>query len=402
MMTTIGVVAFVVALLVSVMLHELGHFAFAKRYGMKATQFFVGFGPTLWSRQRGETEYGVKAVPAGGFVKIIGMTDLEEVDPEDQPRAFYRQPAGKRAIVLAAGSLVHFAIAIVLLLVVFMGIGLLAATTTVGQVSPCVPTSGTACTGGDTESPARVAGLRAGDEIVEFGGTRIHDWEQLQGLIRDAGAGEASMVVLRDGQRVTLTPELVERSRPSLTNPNRSEDVGVIGFTPTLVSERLGPVDAVERTGENFGRLVTGTFQALGQIPAAVPDLVRATFGDGERSAEGLVGPVGIGKVSGDIVSQNEPLSSRIAQFIALVAGLNVFVGIFNLLPLLPLDGGHLAVLGFEQGRSRLYRLLGRADPGRVDLNRLLPAAYLFLVLLIGLSVLLLAADIINPVSTPL
>jgi membrane-associated protease RseP (regulator of RpoE activity) len=403
MTATLGIVAFVVALLVSVMLHEMGHFAFAKRFGMKATQFFVGFGPTLWSTRRGETEYGVKAIPAGGFVKIVGMTDLEEVDEEDRPRAFYRQPAPQRAVVLVAGSLVHFLIAVVLLLVVFVGIGVPAVSTTVGEVSPCVPSGASArCAAGDEESPAQAAGLRAGDEIVAFEGTQVRDWDRLQRMIRDAGAGPAELVVLRDGERVTLTPDLVERTRPSLDDPEREVDVAVVGFTPRIDNERLGPVTAVQRTGENVGRMFAGTFQALGQIPAAVPDLVRATFGEAERSADGLVGPVGIGKISGDIATDDEPASSRLATFLVLVASLNVFVGIFNLLPLLPLDGGHLAVLGFEQARSRVYRLVGRRDPGRVDLTRLLPAAYLFLVLLIGLSVLLLAADIINPVSVPL
>ena len=164
----VGIVAFIVVLLVSVMIHEAGHFATARVFGMKATEFFVGFGPTLWSRKRGETEYGVKAIPAGGFVKIVGMTDLEEIDPADEPRAFYRQPAWQRAIVLAAGSFMHFVIAFVLLVFVFAALGTGTTTTTLARVAPCIPSeaAATSCAADDPESPARAAGLLPGDTVI--------------------------------------------------------------------------------------------------------------------------------------------------------------------------------------------------------------------------------------------
>jgi membrane-associated protease RseP (regulator of RpoE activity) len=393
----VGIVAFVVVLLASVMIHEAGHFATARAFGMKATEFFVGFGPTLWSRRRGETEYGVKAIPAGGFVKIVGMTDLEEIDPDDEPRAFYRQPAWQRAIVLAAGSFMHFVIAFVLLVIVFAALGTATTTTTVARVAPCVPADATtaACAADDPASPAQAAGLQAGDMVVAYDGQRIDDWQQLQEAIRVSAGRQVDVVVDRDGEEETLTLTPVARERDG-------EQIGVVGLTPQIGAERQGPLEAIGTSVSEVGNLTVATFRGLAAIPAAIPALLNSTFGTEERSADGLVGPVGIARISGDVVEGEAPLALRIGSFLAIMAGINVFVGIFNLLPLLPLDGGHLAVLGFERARAAIYRLLGRPDPGRVDLTRLLPAAYLVIALFIGLSVLLLVADVLNPVNLPL
>jgi membrane-associated protease RseP (regulator of RpoE activity) len=393
----VGIVAFVLVLLASVMIHEAGHFATARAFGMKATEFFVGFGPTLWSRRRGETEYGVKAIPAGGFVKIVGMTDLEEIDPADEPRAFYRQPAWQRAIVLAAGSFMHFVIAFVLLVIVFAALGTPTTTTTVARVAPCVPTDNTtaSCAADDPDSPALAAGLQPGDTVVAYDGQRIDDWQQLQEAIRASAGRDVAVVVNRAGQQQTLTLTPVVRERDG-------EQVGVVGLTPQIGAERQGPVEALGASAAQVGNLTVATFRGLAAIPAAIPALLNSTFGTAERSVEGLVGPVGIARISGEVVEGEAPLALRIASFLGIMAGINVFIGIFNLLPLLPLDGGHLAVLGFERARAGIYRLLGRPDPGRVDLNRLLPAAYLVIALFIGLSVLLLVADVLNPVTLPL
>jgi membrane-associated protease RseP (regulator of RpoE activity) len=396
MTMAIGVTVFVVGLIVSVMLHEAGHFLFARRFGMKATKFFVGFGPTLWSTQRGETEYGVKAILAGGFVKIVGMTELEPVAEEDQPRAFYRQPAPQRAVVLAAGSVTHFLIAFVLLLVIFSGTGLTQLSTTIGGISPCVPEGeSTQCAAGAPASPAQEAGLRPGDRVVSVNGQPVEEWSDFVEATQASAGSPLALVVERDGGPVTLRPEPVERTRGG-------EAVGVLGVTGELTQERVGPLTGLGKAAVGLWEFSRASVLALAAIPAAIPGLLDATFGDGERSPEGLVGPVGIGRVSGELLQADIPVLGRVADLLALIAGLNVFIGIFNLLPLLPLDGGHLGVLLFERTRAWLYRLFGRADPGRVDLNKLLPVAYLFLFLLIGLSVLLLFADIVNPVDIPL
>lgn len=401
---TIGIVAFVVALLVSVMLHEAGHFLFARRFGMKVTQFFVGFGRTLWSIRRGETEYGVKAIPAGGYVKIVGMTSLEPVEPQDEHRAFWRRPAPQRLVVLAAGSVVHFVIAFVLIWVVLVPIGVPGgATTTVASVAACVPADGAStCAAGAASSPAKVAGLQDGDRIVSFQGQRVNSWEALTRRIRTVKGEPATVVVERDGKELVLTVTPAVRVRASLDDPKQTEPVGVLGISPKQAVERLNPVAGAGRAATTFWRVSVETLKALGKVPASIPKLVDQTVHGAKRSTDGLVGPVGVARVSGQALTGSSPLYDRIGFFLLIIAGLNVTVGIFNLLPLLPMDGGHIAVLLFEQARSAVYRLIGRRDPGRVDLTKLMPAAYLVLFLLVGLSLLLLAADILNPVQISL
>jgi membrane-associated protease RseP (regulator of RpoE activity) len=398
--TVIGWIGFVVILLLSVMLHEFGHFLTARRFGMKATEFFVGFGPRLWSFRRGETEYGIKAIPAGGYVRIVGMTELEEVPPQDEKRAFYRQPAPQRAIVLAAGSLVHFMIAIVIFAFIPLALGEEKLSLTVGSVSQCLQAKfGDECTPASPPSPARAAGVQEGDKVLAVNGKPVRDWAAFTRVLRGSGPGPVTLEIERNGQRLTLQPTLATQERPTAADSKKTEKVPVLGVSPQPVMVRSGPVEAAGKAGEAFWVSFTGTFKGLAAIPAAVPDLLRETFGNEPRSKDGLVGPVGLGRVSGEVLGAEAPLAQRIGGFLFFMGAVNVFIGIFNLLPLLPLDGGHLAVLVFEKARQRVYRLVGRPDPGRVDLARLLPAAYVFLVFLIGLSVLLLAADIVNPVS---
>jgi membrane-associated protease RseP (regulator of RpoE activity) len=208
----LGILIFVLALLFSIMLHEAGHFVTAKKFGMKVTQFFVGFGQTLWSRRKGETEYGVKAIPAGGFVKIVGMTELEDIDPADEPRSFRRQPGWQRIIVLAAGSFMHFVLAFVLLFALAVGIGLASpgTSTTIGAVDTCVPASLTAaCKPSNPASPAKQVGIRAGDKIIAVAGKPVRNWAQMGKVLRSQPAGTpVTVTVQRAGRQLTLTPSL--------------------------------------------------------------------------------------------------------------------------------------------------------------------------------------------------
>jgi membrane-associated protease RseP (regulator of RpoE activity) len=400
--TALAIIAFIVALSASIMLHEAGHFFAARRFGMKATQFFLGFGPTLWSVRRGETEYGIKAIPAGGFVKIVGMTPLEEVDSADESRAFYRQPTGRRSIVLAAGSVTHLLLAFVLFVGVYFAIGVPQSTTTLQTVSQCLAqlTGGT-CGPHSTPTPARLAGLRPGDRIVAFGGHRVTNWTQLERLTRSNRAKPTTITVIRHGRTLVLHVHPVIGTLPSLTNPTQTVRAGYLGVSSLVVNNRsVGTV--LSTTGHDFGTTIAGSFAALGRIPSAIPQLFEQTVHGTPRSANGLVGVYGVGKVTTQALEQKGVgIGDRIGSFLFIIAGLNVFVGIFNLLPLLPLDGGHLAIVWFEAARRRLYRLRGRADPGHVDLNKLLPAAYLIVAVFIGLSVLLLLADIVNPIKNP-
>src|SRR5215475_7164985 len=236
----LGVVIFVIALLLSVMLHELGHFLTAKKFGMKVTQFFIGFGQTLFSRRRGETEYGIKAIPAGGFVKIVGMTELDEVEPGDEPRAFRRQPGWTTIIVLAAGSFMPFALALVLLFILASAVGLATAssTTKIGTIDDCVPANvNAACAKSNPASPAKQAGLKVGDTIVAIGGTQVHNWNQMGKAIRDVPAGEpVTVVVERNGKQLTLHTSLA-------TIKGRTGSF--LGVSPVVEFRRSNPIAAI-------------------------------------------------------------------------------------------------------------------------------------------------------------
>ena len=392
-MAVVGIVAFVLALLASVMLHEAGHFLTARHYGMKASRFFVGFGPTLWSRRRGETEYGIKAIPAGGFVKIEGMTALEEIDPADEPRAFYKAPARARLVVLAAGSFVHFVIAIVLIYAVLVTLGTTRVSETLIGSTSCVPSSTSGeCTG---PGPAAAAGVRPGDRIVSFEGTPIETWDEFTRLVRDHGAGRAEMVVSRDGEQLTVYPELVEVLRDRETGGPGNHPVGAIGLRVGTETVHYGPLAAVPETFKVIGTGVAGMYEALTE---RIDDISRI-FGE-DRDPNGFISVVGAARLGGDVAAaEGSSWSDRIGNFLILVAAINLAIGIFNLLPLLPLDGGHIAVLGFEQARHGLRRLRGYRGPvQRVDFTKLLPATYATVVILIGFSLIILSADIINPI----
>jgi membrane-associated protease RseP (regulator of RpoE activity) len=386
----LGVAIFVVALLASIMLHEAGHFATAKLFGMKATQFFVGFGRTIWSRQKGETEYGVKAIPAGGFVKIVGMTDLEDVDPADEPRSFRNQPGWQRIIVLAAGSAMHFALALVLLFVIAAGIGLEAASTgtTVGTVESCVPTNMTSgCVKGDPASPATKAGVRVGDRIVSIGGIRVANWTQMGKAIRSQQAGAAVPVVVeRHGRPVTLHATLA-----SLTGHG-----SYLGVSPLGVWQRQGPLGAASYAGHEFWQMLSGSAAVVAALPKAIPDL----FAKNRGSTPGgdVTSVVGAGDVTGQVLEARIGWQPKAGLVLLIIASLNIFVGAFNLLPLLPLDGGHLAVVIYERARAWLARLLGRPDPGPVDFRRLIPVSVGVFALLVGVGLLLIMADLVNPI----
>ena len=394
-MDALGWLIFLVALLVSVMLHETGHFVAAKRFGMKATRYFVGFGPTLWSTRRGETEYGIKALPVGGFVKIEGMTSLDEVDPEDEPRSFRRAPGWQRLIVLAAGSFMHFVIAAVLIFGLALSIGIENDNTTkLGTVATCVPsneqalTSGAACTSGEAKSPAVIAGLKVGDQVTGFNGAPVSNWTQLSGEILKVKPGTpVSLTVQRDGHSLTLHTALAEV-------PGHGS---YFGIAPTTVFERQNPIDAVKYVGTGFSQVVTGSVSALAQLPAAVPQLFAK---DRSSTAAGNVASVvGAARETGQAVAANVGWEYKVSFVLLLIASLNIFVGVFNLLPLLPLDGGHVAVVIWERIKALFARLRRKPDPGMVDYRKLVPVSFSIFLVLVVFGVMLILADIVNPVS---
>jgi membrane-associated protease RseP (regulator of RpoE activity) len=395
MTTLFGVALFVLALMVAIFLHEGGHFVTAKLFGMKVERFFLGFGPTLWSFRRGETEYGVKALPVGGFCKIAGMSPYESdynfleedrsarrqpgpvappLPPSTPPsRQFRNKPAWQRAVVLAAGSFTHFLVAIILTWVVLVGIGIGTgqATTTVQDT---VPT-----TNSGAPAPARAAGLRTGDRIVAVDGRRVATFEELRAALADKGGKQIEVTYVRDGQeRSTTLTAAQENGR------------GFLGFRPTEQTRRFGVLAAVPRSVDLFWETTTATVKGLGGLVTGIADRVSAPqptpgAGGGGGGESGPIGIVGISRLAGQAVAHNQW-----AVFVAILIQLNIVVGVFNLLPLPPMDGGYLAFVAWQVVTRR-----------EVDLRKVVPVAALIVGLLVMLTVGLVWLDITNPVSYP-
>ena len=425
---TLGVLVFAVGVAASIGLHELGHLYPAKRFGVKVTQYFVGFGRTVWSTRRGETEYGLKAIPLGGYVKLVGMlppskddatsrprssntgmftqlisdartAEYEHVGPEDHHRLFYKLPWWKKLIVMSGGPMVNLAIAFVLFAGIFGLHGTFEPTTTVSVVSKCVvpvQDEGRGCTPADPVSPAAKAGLLPGDVIVSFNGEPVEEWSQLVAMIRGNKDGQAVIGYVRDGAQRTTTTSTTVKSVSSLDEPGEFVKAGFLGVVSTNVKERHGLLYTADRM-----RLMTWqTLEALAELPVKVWGVAKAVVGVEERDQYGPVSVVGAGRVAGEITSDaSSPAVERFVFLVSLLAGLNLFVGMFNFVPLLPLDGGHIAGALYEGGRRGVARLRGRPDPGCVDVGKLLPIAYVMASVLLVMSLVLIAGDIVAPIS---
>ena len=297
-------------------------------------------------------------------------------------------------IVMVAGSFMHFALAFVLLLFLALGIGQANDNTTaIGSVSTCLPASEQAivegsCAGSRGTAPARQAGVEPGDKIIAVAGKPVHNWTQLGTAIRAQPADKpVSVTVLRHGKELTLSAKPV-------TIPGRSGSY--LGIGDAVIFQRASPVGAVTFAGSAFGEVLTGSAQAFAQLPAALPDLFAK---DRSKTPAGNVSSVvGAADIAGQAVASSGGWRYSVADLLLIIISLNIFIGAFNLLPLLPLDGGHLAVIFYERIRAWLARLRGRPDPGLVDLQRLVPVSVGVFAVLIGLGVLLMAADIFNPV----
>jgi membrane-associated protease RseP (regulator of RpoE activity) len=403
---TLGVVLFALGILISVCLHEAGHMVTAKAFGMKVTQYFAGFGPTLWSFKKGETEYGVKAIPLGGFVKIVGMTPQDDDVPRgEEHRAMWRFPVWKRTIVMSAGSITHFLLAFLALWFVAMFMGLPnpalphrdLSEPPVVAVQKCVIIANEPreCAAGDPASPATGV-LRDGDLITSVNGTPVKTWEQTVAAIRPLPPGtDAHLVVLRNGVSTPLTvkPTAVQRPTADGKGVQTVSALG-LGLTATVpLNVKYGPVDALGASVTQSKQAVVATFSAMKKFPQKLPKLWTALNG-GERDPETPISVVGASRLGGEAVEHG-----LWELFVYLFIGLNFFVGIFNLVPLLPLDGGHIAIAWFEKARSWVYAKLGKADPGRVDYYKLMPITYAVILVFGGLTLLTVSADIVNPIT---
>ncbi len=391
-MGLIGVLAFVFALLFSIMVHEYGHYITAKRYGMRVTEFFLGFGKRIWSTQRGETEFGIKAIPAGGYCKISGMSVRDEMPADIAHRAFYKARTREKLVVLGSGSVLHFILGFLFLFILFTGVGVVKSLPIIQEVLPCVPAK-TECTSSDPISPAKQAGLLPGDEVVGINGVRNLEWSEISPVLRESAGKQISLVILRDGSEINI--ELVAATRTV-----DGEDRGFIGIVNKYGLVKENPISAIGSSAEATAQLFVGSIKALLGLPQQIPTLIRQTFLGEERGTDGLVGIVGVARATGETASSsNLTMGEKIATFLLIIASLNIFVGIFNLIPILPLDGGHIAVALFEGARRQIYRIRGRTEPGKVDIEKLTPITVIVLVALIFLTALLLIADIFNPIN---
>ncbi len=407
--------------MLSIGLHEIGHLAPAKKFGVKVTQYMIGFGPTIWSKQKGDTEYGVKAIPLGGYIRMIGMVppakdgeiakgpfadlvnsarqqSLEEIGPEDENKVFYKLSVPKKLTVMFGGPFMNLVLAFVFFAISFAGIGFPAATNEVKQVVTCLPSEVDVlgnCLPGTTASPALSAGIKDGDKIISFDGKEITDWEALANGIRESKEGNVEITVLRDGKELNLTAEIVLATRPSSANSEvENEPTPYLGIAPQIIMER----QSINSVFDVLVNITVGTGQVLWNLPERVGQLFGAAFLGEQRDPEGLVGIVGVTRVGGEIAAAEIPGMWRFATLLNLAGGLNMALFLFNLLPLLPLDGGHVAGAIYEGLRRSFAKLRRKPDPGPADTSKMLPFAYSVAILLIGLSMLLLYVDVVNPI----
>ena len=445
----LGVLILLVGLMLSIGLHEVGHLVPAKKFGVKVGQYMIGFGPTLWSKRFGETEYGVKAIPLGGYISMAGMfppakpggrartastgffdTVMQEADAparrgstmiaeareasldgleDGHHRAFYKLATWKRIIIMLGGPAMNLLLAILFFGIVYSGFGVPQVSTTVGSVSACVlpiTSERQECLDTDPAAPGAAAGLLPGDEIVEVDGVAVADWTEATEIIRAHPDQTISFVVLRGSAETELSVT------PILTERYTFDDAGevVLDASGDPVLEPVGFVGispAYERVTEPVTAVIPAVWDravAVGEVIITLPgrlyELAVSTFSGTERDPNGPVGIVGVGRIAGEIASLDTiPVVDRAAGMIELLGGLNLALFLFNLIPLMPLDGGHVAGAIVESIRRGFAKLFGRPDPGPVDTAKLIPVTLTITTVLALMSVFLIFADIVNPVS---
>lgn len=429
LMMILGIVVFAVGLLVSIAWHELGHLSTAKLFGIRVPQYMVGFGPTIWSRKKGDTEYGFKAIPFGGYIRMIGMfppgddgritarstspwrsmiedarsAAFEELEPGDETRLFYTRKPWKRVIVMFAGPFMNLILAVALFLTVLMGFGISQQTNTVSSVSECVIAQSQnrdTCKKTDPASPAAAAGLKAGDKIVSFNGVRTTDWNKLSDLIRATPGKTVPIVVERNGQALTLhakiaSNQVAKKDSSGQIVQGQYVTAGFLGFSAATGIVRQDFGDSVTWMGDRMGEAV----DSIAALPGKIPALWNAAFDGAPREADSPMGVVGAARVGGEIFTLDIPPTQQLAMALMLVAGFNLSLFLFNMLPLLPLDGGHVAGALWEALRRNLAKVLKRPDPGPFDVAKLMPVAYVVAGIFVCFTLLVLVADVVNPVK---
>jgi len=414
---------FFALIMVSIALHEIGHLVPAKIFGVKVTQYFVGFGRTIWSRKRGETEYGFKLFPLGGYVRLVGMYppekksdkpkgwltrladrarsyEYEEITPADDGRLFHQKPVWQKVIVMLGGPAMNLLLAFLIFLGINLFHGTLQSTLDVTVVNDCViPADRTpaTCQEGDPQTPAKRAGVMVGDKVVAFNGHRVGSWDELTDLIRANRDGAATITVERGGRIIELpTVNTIIQSVPDKLDPTSRVEAGFLGVSPGRELVRGGVI-------ETAGQMWTTTrmsLVALASFPVRVWNVGVGLATGAERDINSPISVVGASRVAGEIaVADSLPIQDRAVTWLSLLGSVNLFVALLNLVPLLPLDGGHIAGALYEALRRGIARLRGRSDPGPVDTAKMLPVAYAVGGFLLIGGVVLILADIISPIK---
>ena len=432
----LGVAIMVVGLALSIGLHEIGHLVPAKLFGVKVTQYMIGFGKTLFSFRKGETQYGVKAIPLGGYISMIGMfppgkdgegarnattgfmqnmvQDAREQSAKtiatgEDSRAFYRLPVAKRIVIMLGGPVMNLLIGVALFAVLLCGFGTAQNSTTVATVSTCLisPTAtDQTCAPTDPAAPAYAAGIRPGDRIVSIDGTAITSWDQSTAIIQKSAGTALTVVVERHGakQTVTVTPATTKKYvtdaqgavKKDASGASVTTEAGFVGIGPLRELVPQPPTAVLPAVGTQIGA-VGGL---IVDLPQRMVGVWNAAFGTGPRDPNGPISVVGVGRAAGELTALNNvPVVDKVYTMIGLLASLNIALFVFNLIPLLPLDGGHIAGALWEGIRRSWAKLFKRRDPGPVDMAKLMPLTMAVVVVLGGMSLLLIYADIVKPVN---
>ena len=421
-----GAIGFFVLVMASIALHEIGHLVPGKLFDVKTTQYFVGFGKTLWSLRKGETEYGVKLIPLGGYVRLVGMyppsknrpgqvraartgifqtladnaraAEWETIRPSDDGRLFYQKKSWQKLIIMAGGPAMNLLLAFAILLGVCATYGVYRSQLTINRVQECIVAANAtdkSCTG-KPPTPAALSGIQPGDKVLAFNGVPVQDWNDVSRLIRANLDRPAQVSVERNGVRVELVPvNTVITGVPDRYDPAKRVAAGFFGVEPLVVRERGGPVVVLG----DMWTMTRQTAVALVQFPVKVFYTAYNLLTGQPRDIYGPMSIVGASRAAGEIAATDEiDAPAKLASLFTVLGSVNLFVALFNFVPLLPLDGGHIAGALYEAAKRMLARVFRRPDPGHVDTAKMLPVAYAVGGIILISGIVLILADIITPI----